>query len=188
MVVTTFGMLMLSSLSTFAADASPVDSGSTAWMLTSTALVLLMIPGLAMFYGGLVRTKNVIGTMMHSFAAMGVIAVLWIVVGYAMSFGKSIMGGWFGWNSDYFLLNGIDETVTNGVPDLVFAMFQGKFAIITPALIAGAFAERVKFKGFLVFIALWSLIVYFPLCHWVWPSDGFLFNWGAKGARDFAGG
>jgi len=125
---------------------------------------------------------------MHSFAAMGVIAVLWIVVGYAMSFGKSVMGGWFGWNSDYFLLNGIDETVTNGVPDLVFAMFQGKFAIITPALIAGAFAERVKFKGFLVFITLWSLIVYFPLCHWVWASDGFLFNMGAKGAIDFAGG
>ena len=187
-VLTTFGLMMLSSISTFAAEASPIDSGSTAWMLTSTALVLLMIPGLAMFYGGLVRTKNVIGTMMHSFAAMGVIAVLWIVVGYAMSFGKSVMGGWFGWNSDYFLLNGIDETVTNGVPDLVFAMFQGKFAIITPALIAGAFAERVKFKGFLVFIALWSLIVYFPLCHWVWASDGFLFNMGAKGAIDFAGG
>jgi Amt family ammonium transporter len=187
-LLTTFGMLMLSSLSTFAADVSKVDSGSTAWMLTSTALVLLMIPGLAMFYGGLVRTKNVIGTMMHSFAAMGVIAVLWIVVGYAMSFGKSVMGGWFGWNSDYFLLNGIDETVNNGVPDLVFAMFQGKFAIITPALIAGAFAERVKFKGFLVFITLWSLIVYFPLCHWVWASDGFLFNMGAKGAIDFAGG
>jgi len=187
-LLSTVGLLMLSSLSTFAAAASPVDSGSTAWMLTSTALVLLMIPGLAMFYGGLVRTKNVIGTMMHSFAAMGVIAVLWIVVGYAMSFGKGILGGWFGWNSDYFLLNGIDETVTNGVPDLVFAMFQGKFAIITPALIAGAFAERVKFKGFLVFIALWSLIVYFPLCHWVWASDGFLFNMGAKGAIDFAGG
>jgi len=187
-LLSTVGLLLLSSLSTFAAEASPIDSGSTAWMLTSTALVLLMIPGLAMFYGGLVRTKNVIGTMMHSFAAMGVIAVLWIVVGYAMSFGKSVMGGWFGWNSDYFLLKGIDETVTNGVPDLVFAMFQGKFAIITPALIAGAFAERVKFKGFLVFITLWSLIVYFPLCHWVWASDGFLFNMGAKGAIDFAGG
>ncbi len=187
-LISMFVLMMLSSLSTFAAGASEIDTGSTAWMLTSTALVLLMIPGLAMFYGGLVRTKNVIGTMMHSFAAMGVIAVLWIVVGYAMSFGKGILGGWFGWNSDYFLLKGIDESVTNGVPDLVFAMFQGKFAIITPALIAGAFAERVKFKGFLVFITLWSLIVYFPLCHWVWAADGFLFNMGAKGAIDFAGG
>ena len=107
-VILTTGLLSLvTAVPALAADGAPVDSGSTAWMLTSTALVLLMIPGLAMFYGGLVRTKNVIGTMMHSFAAMGVIAVLWIVVGYAMSFGKSVMGGWFGWNSDYFLLNGI---------------------------------------------------------------------------------
>ena len=188
-VILTTGLLSLvTAVPALAADGATVDSGSTAWMLTSTALVLLMIPGLAMFYGGLVRTKNVIGTMMHSFAAMGVVAVLWIIIGYAMSFGKSVCGGWFGWNSDYFLLQGIDTSVTNGVPDLVFAMFQGKFAIITPALIAGAFAERVKFKGYLVFITLWSIIVYYPLCHWVWASDGFLFNMGARGAIDFAGG
>lgn len=187
--LSTLGLLTLSSLSSLASDAAPViDTGATAWMLTSTALVLLMVPGLAMFYGGLVRTKNVIGTMMHSFAAMGVIAVLWIAVGYAMSFGSGVMGGWFGWNSDYFLLQGIDTSIVNGIPEYVFAMFQGKFAIITPALIAGAFAERVKFKGYLVFIALWAVIVYFPLCHWVWASDGFLFNMGAKGAIDFAGG
>ncbi len=173
----------------FASDGNGVDTGTTAWMLTSTALVLLMIPGLAMFYGGLVRTKNVLGTMMHSFTAMGVMAILWIAIGYAMSFGTNVFGGWFGWNSDYFFLKGIDETVMDvGVPEYVFSMFQGKFAIITPALIAGAFAERVSFKGYIVFIALWGILVYNPLCHWVWAGDGFLFNMGANGAIDFAGG
>ena len=172
--------------SLFAQNDNGVDTGSTAWMLTSTALVLLMIPGLAMFYGGLVRSKNVLGTMMHSFAAMGIMAVLWVVVGYAMSFGPSVLGGWFGWNSDYFLLQGIDETILDaGVPEYVFSMFQGKFAIITPALIAGAFAERVSFKGYVFFIALWGIIVYNPLCHWVWAEDGFLYQ---MGAIDFAGG
>jgi Amt family ammonium transporter len=175
--------------SIFASDGNGVDTGTTAWMLTSTALVLLMVPGLAMFYGGLVRTKNVLGTMMHSFAAMGVMAVLWVAFGYAMSFGSNVFGGWFGWNSDYFFLKGIDETVMDaGVPEYVFSMFQGKFAIITPALIAGAFAERVSFKGYVAFIALWGILVYNPLCHWVWAEDGFLFNLGANGAIDFAGG
>ncbi len=165
------------------------DTGVTAWMLTSTALVLLMIPGLAMFYGGLVRSKNVLGTVMHSFAAMGIISVLWVAVGYAMCFGQNVAGGWFGWNSDYFFLKGIDTSVMEaGIPEYVFSMFQGKFAIITPALIAGAFAERVSFKAYCLFIALWSLLVYNPLCHWVWASDGFLFNLGARGAIDFAGG
>ncbi|NPA35881.1 MAG: ammonium transporter [Chlorobi bacterium] len=176
-------------ISVFAAESQQVDTGSTAWMLTSTALVLLMIPGLAMFYGGLVRSKNVLGTMMHSFAAMGVMSVLWVAVSYSMSFGSNVMGGWFGWNPDYLFLNGIDESILpGGVPEYVFSMFQGKFAIITPALIAGAFAERVKFRGYLVFIALWGLFVYNPLCHWVWAEDGFLFNMGAMGAIDFAGG
>lgn len=165
------------------------DSGTTAWMLTSTALVLLMVPGLAIFYGGLVRTKNVLGTMMHSFAAMSIIGVLWVVCGYALSFGQSILGGWVGWNPQLFFLRGIDETIMPaGIPEYVFAMFQGKFAIITPALIAGAFAERVRFRGYCIFITLWSLLVYCPLCHWVWASDGFLFNMGARGAIDFAGG
>ncbi len=165
------------------------DTGVTAWMLTSTALVLLMIPGLAMFYGGLVRSKNVLGTVMHSFAAMGIISVLWVAVGYAMCFGPNVAGGWFGWDSAYFFLKGIDTRVMEaGIPEYVFSMFQGKFAIITPALIAGAFAERVSFKAYCLFIALWSLFVYNPLCHWVWASDGFLFNLGARGAIDFAGG
>jgi Amt family ammonium transporter len=182
-------MVLLGTGQLFASDGNGVDTGTTAWMLTSTALVLLMVPGLAMFYGGLVRTKNVLGTMMHSFAAMGIMTVLWIGVGYAMSFGPNILGGWFGWSKDYFFLKGIDDTIMDaGVPEYVFSMFQGKFAIITPALIAGAFAERVKFKGYVLFIALWGLLVYNPLCHWVWAEDGFLFNLGANGAIDFAGG
>jgi Amt family ammonium transporter len=163
-----------------------VDTGTTAWMLTSTTLVLLMIPGLAMFYGGLVRTKNVLGTMMHSFAAMAVIGVLWMVVGYAASFGPGILGGFMGWKNEYFFLQGIDESILpQGIPEYVYAMFQGKFAIIAPALIAGAFAERVRFKTYILFIALWSLLVYNPVCHWVWAADGFLAK---MGAIDFAGG
>lgn len=187
--LTGFALVFLASGSLLASDGNGVDTGTTAWMLTSTTLVLLMIPGLAMFYGGLVRTKNVIGTMMHSFAAIGVMTILWIGVGYAMAFGPNILGGWFGWSKDYFFLKGIDDTILEaGVPEYVFSMFQGKFAIITPALIAGAFAERVKFRGYILFIALWGLLVYNPLCHWVWAEDGFLFNMGANGAIDFAGG
>jgi len=141
-----------------------------------------------MFYGGLVRSKNVLGTMMHSFAAMGIMTILWVICGYSMAFGPNVMGGWFGWNADNFLLRGIDESVSNGIPEYVFAMFQAKFAIITPALIAGAFAERVSFKGYCIFIAVWGITIYNPLCHWVWASDGFLYNLGARGAIDFAGG
>jgi ammonium transporter, Amt family len=163
-----------------------IDTGTTAWMLTSTALVLLMVPGLAMFYGGLVRTKNVLGTMMHSFGAMVVIGALWIVCGYAMAFGRSALGGWIGWDPTLLFLSGIDEKILSaGIPEYVFAMFQGKFAIITPAILAGAFAERVKFREYCIFIALWSLLVYVPVCHWVWQEEGFLFK---MGAIDFAGG
>ncbi|MFC1788398.1 ammonium transporter [Thermodesulfobacteriota bacterium] len=172
----------------FAAENTAIDTGTTSWMLTATALVLLMVPGLAMFYGGLVRTKNVLGTMMHSFVAMAVIGVLWTVCGYSLAFGKSILGGFVGWNNDYFFLNGIDDVITNGVPEYVLAMFQGKFAIITPALISGALAERVYFRGYILFITLWFLFVYCPLCHWVWASDGWLFNAGASGVIDLAGG
>jgi Amt family ammonium transporter len=183
-------LLIMSFRELSAETAKPViDSGATSWMLTSTALVLLMIPGLAMFYGGLVRSKNVLGTIMHSYVAMGIISVIWMIVGYSMCFGGNVLGGWFGWSNDYFFLKGIDNKIMDaGIPEYVFSMFQGKFAIITPALIAGAFAERVSFKAYCFFIALWSLLVYNPLCHWVWASDGFLFNLGAKGAIDFAGG
>ncbi|MEM9414514.1 MAG: ammonium transporter [Planctomycetota bacterium] len=169
----------------FAQDAEPSvsDTGTTAWMLTSTALVLLMVPGLALFYGGLVRTKNVLGTMMHSFVAMAIIGVSWAVVGFALCFGES--KGLVGWDSGYLLLRSVDGTegTFGAIPDLVFVMFQGKFAIITPALIAGAFAERVKFRGYCLFILLWSLLIYCPLCHWVW-GGGFL----TGKAIDFAGG
>ena len=172
---------------------TPIDTGATAWMLASTALVLLMVPGLAMFYGGLVRTKNVLGTMMHCFAAIAVIGVLWVVCGYAMAFGPNIgsgwLGHWCGWDGGLVFLSSIDGQAvmseSSPIPPLVFAMFQGKFAIITPALIAGAFAERVRFRGYCVFIALWGLLVYNPLCHWVWAEDGWLFK---MGAIDFAGG
>ena len=172
----------------FAAETAVIDTGTTAWMLTATTLVLLMVPGLAMFYGGLVRTKNVLGTMMHSFVAMAVIGVLWAVCGYSLAFGKSILGGFVGWNNDYFFLNGIDDVITNGIPEYVMAMFQGKFAIITPALISGALAERVYFRGYILFIVLWFFLVYCPLCHWIWASDGWLFNAGASGVIDLAGG
>ncbi len=172
----------------FAQATGEIDSGATSWMLTSTMLVLLMIPGLAMFYGGLVRTKNVLGTMMHSFTAMGIMTVLWVVCGYSMAFGDNVLGGWFGWDAGYVMLSGIDESIVNGIPEYVFSMFQAKFAIITPAILAGAVAERITFKGYCFFIALWGLIVYNPLCHWVWAEDGFLFNLGANGAIDFAGG
>jgi Amt family ammonium transporter len=182
-------LLVLGFPATALAQDVTTDSGTTAWMLTSTALVLLMVPGLALFYGGLVRTKNVLGTMMHSFSAMALIGVLWAVCGYAMAFGPNVLGGWFGWEPKYLFLSGIDETImAAGIPEYVFAMFQGKFAIITPALIAGAFAERIRFRSYCIFIVLWSLLVYNPLCHWVWAGDGFLFNMGAKGAIDFAGG
>jgi ammonium transporter, Amt family len=170
-----------------AAPAAPVlDHGTTAWMLVSTALVLMMVPGLAMFYGGLVRTKNVIGTMMHSFVAMAIIGVLWTVFGYALCFGDGILGGLIGWKKEFFCLMGIDEAITPyGVPEYVIAMFQGKFAIITPALISGAIAERVYFRGYCLFIALWFLTVYCPLCHWVWGPGGWLLE---KGVIDLAGG
>jgi len=189
-VVVAIGIGVADTAATTLPPQPPVDSGATAWMLTSTALVLLMVPGLAMFYGGLVRTKNVLGTMMHSFAAMAIIGVLWVTVGFALAFGPNVLGGWVGWDPGLVFLRSIDSTVSsNGVPDLVFAMFQGKFAIITPALIAGAFAERVRFRGYVIFIALWSLLVYCPLCHWVWSSapgaEGFLYQ---LGAIDFAGG
>ncbi len=165
---------------------SEVDAGSTAWMLTSSALVLLMIPGLALFYGGMVRRKNVLTTMMHSFVAMAVIGVQWVLVGYAIAFGTD-HGGLIGWDWAKVGLNGVKHTdlVGHGIPELVFVMFQGKFAIITPALISGALAERVKFSSYVVLILLWATLIYGPLAHWVWAEGGWLLDWGVL---DFAGG
>jgi Amt family ammonium transporter len=166
---------------------APIDSGSTAWMLMSSALVLLMVPGLALFYGGMVRRKNVLNTMMYSFVAMAVVGVQWVAFGYALAFGKSV-GGFIGWDAKYLFLQGVslaDQYADKQVPELVFIMFQGKFAIITPALISGAVAERVRFSSFLWFILLWTTFVYCPLAHWVWADGGWLYK---LGVLDFAGG
>ncbi len=164
---------------------SEIDSGRTAWMLVSTALVLLMVPGLALFYAGMVRHKNLLNTMILSLVSMAVIGVEWILVGYNMAFGDTI-GGIVGWSEGGLGLGNIKwDAVANGVPVLVFVMFQGKFAIITPALITGALAERVRFSSFLVFSLLWAVLIYNPLAHMVWSPGGWLFE---KGVLDFAGG
>ncbi|MBR9973924.1 ammonium transporter [Magnetospirillum sulfuroxidans] len=169
-----------------AAAAAPVptlDSGSTAWMLTSTVLVLMMtIPGLALFYGGMVRKKNILATMMQSFAITALVSVLWVLVGYSLAFaeGTPYVGG-----LGKVLLAGVEVgSLTGVIPETVFIVFQMTFAIITPALITGAFADRMKFSAMLVFMGLWVLVVYAPICHWVW-GGGFL---GSDGVLDYAGG
>ena len=175
-----FGLTLLPSLCLAAESA---DSGDTAWMLVSTALVLIMLPGLALFYAGMVRSKNVLSTSMHTFAAMAIIGVQWVVVGYTLAFGGA--GPFIGSLQNVFL-NGIGpESLTGTIPTYVFVMFQGMFAIITPALISGAIAERMKFSTYCVFILLWSTLVYDPLAHWVWGEGGWLLE---MGALDFAGG
>jgi Amt family ammonium transporter len=164
-----------------------MDTGDTAWVLTSAALVLFMTPGLALFYGGLVRSKNVLGTMMHSVAAIGLVSILWVLIGYTLAFGPDIglvIGG-----LDHLGFAGVGAepaALAPTVPHTAFAMFQMMFAVITPALIAGAFAERVRFRGYLLFVAIWSIGIYAPLAHWVW-GGGFLGAAGI-GAIDFAGG
>jgi Amt family ammonium transporter len=162
-----------------------LDSGDTAWMLVSAALVLLMTPGLAYFYGGMVNNKNVISTMLQSFIAMGVISVLWVVVGFSLAFGDDI-GGFIGNPTTYFMFQGVlDGPVTGTIPYALFAMFQMKFAVITPALVTGSMAERINFRSYVLFMILFSLLVYSPLAHMTWHSDGLLFK---MGVLDFAGG
>ncbi len=160
-----------------------VDSGDTAWLLVSTALVLFMTPGLALFYGGMVRRKNVLATIMHSFSALPIITLQWVLVGYSLAFGKSFHGLVGG--LEMAGLTGLATEAKGTVPHLAFCAFQMMFAVITPALIAGAFAERIRFPAYVVFILLWSTIVYDPVAHWVWAEDGWLFK---MGALDFAGG
>lgn len=163
--------------------ADGLDSGDTAWMLVSSALVLLMLPGLALFYGGMVRSKNVLSTTMHTFAAMAIMGVQWIVCGYSLTFGGE--GAFIG-NLDHLFLAGITPESLNGtIPTYVFVMFQGMFAMITPALISGAIAERMKFSSYCIFILLWGTLVYVPIAHWVWGPGGWLLK---DGALDFAGG
>ncbi|MBP7802808.1 MAG: ammonium transporter [Saprospiraceae bacterium] len=165
-----------------------LNAGDIAWMITATALVLFMTPGLAFFYGGMVRKKNVISTMAQSFISMAVITIIWVVVGFSLAFGDSI-GGIIGNPSTFFMMgDGIGAkpwSLAPTIPLMLFAFFQLKFAIITPALITGAFAERIKFTSYILFIVLWSLIIYSPLAHMTWHPDGFFFK---LGVLDFAGG
>lgn len=163
-----------------------MNSGDTAFVLIATAMVMLMTPGLALFYGGLVRKKNVLATTMQSFITLGLISVIWVVYGYSLAFGPDV--GHFIGNLDYAWLKNVGlepGPYSETIPDLLFCAFQLMFAIITPALITGAFAERMKFPAFLAFTVLWSTCVYLPVCHWVWGKGGWL---GAMGALDFAGG
>jgi Amt family ammonium transporter len=190
-----FALLMLVSvMGVFTPPSTPLvqggasNTGDVAWMLAASGLVLFMTPGLAFFYGGMVRRQNVISTMLQSFIAMGVISVLWVLVGFSMSFGDSI-GGFIGNPMTFFMFHHVGgathPTLSPTIPLVLFSMFQLKFAIITPALITGSFAERVRFSSYLLFICLFSLFVYAPLAHWTWHPDGFLRKWGVL---DFAGG
>ena len=164
-----------------------INGGDTAFILVCSALVMFMTPGLALFYGGMVRNKNVLGTIMQSFVVLGLVSVIWVLWGYSIAFGPDVGGlfeslAWFG-------LKGVglspSPDYATTIPHVAFMIFQGMFAIITPALITGAFAERMKFSAFLIFIVLWSTFVYSPLCHWVWGAGGWI---GKLGALDFAGG
>ena len=166
-----------------------LNSGDTAWMLVSAAMVLFMTPGLAAFYSGMVRRKNVLSTTMHSVFAMGTVSVIWALFGYSLAFsnGSGALAPFIG-GLNYLGLNGISNQVAplaTSIPHTVYAMYQGMFAIITVALITGAVAERMKFKAYVMFTALWAIFVYSPLAHWVWQPNGWLFK---MGALDFAGG
>jgi ammonium transporter, Amt family len=160
-----------------------IDTGDTAWLLVSCALVLLMTPALALFYGGLVRRKNVLSTIMHSMVAIPILSVKWALIGYSLAFGPT-KGGFIG-GLQFIGLAGLAGEVRGTVPTLAFVAFQMMFAVITPALISGAFAERMKFSAYVLFILLWSTLVYDPVAHWVWAEGGWLFK---LGALDFAGG
>jgi Amt family ammonium transporter len=167
---------------------SVIDSGDTAWMLVASAFVLLMTPGLSFFYGGMINKKNVISTMLQSFIALGVISVLWVIVGFSLAFGDSI-GGIIGNPMTYFAFKGVGSNpnpdFASTIPFLLFALFQLKFAIITPALITGSFAGRVRFRSYIFFMVLFSIFIYSPLAHMTWHPNGLFRNWGVL---DFAGG
>ncbi|TDN97136.1 ammonium transporter [Sunxiuqinia elliptica] len=173
-------------------DDPAIHSGDVAWMLTATALVLLMTPGLAFFYGGMIHSKNILSTMLQSFIAMGAVSVIWVICGFSLAFGESIGPDGFGLVGNpftYFMFNGVTGATHPDLaptfPFALFAMFQLKFAIITPALITGSFAGRVRFRSYLLFMVLFTLFIYSPLAHWTWHPNGFLRNWGVL---DFAGG
>ena len=186
-------LFILVLLCTFAAGqyqelTSAIDSGDTAWMLVASAFVLLMTPGLSFFYGGMVNKKNIISTMLQSFIALGVVSVLWVVFGFSLAFGES-MGGIIGNPLTYFAFNNVgsepNPAFSSTIPFLLFALFQLKFAIITPALITGSFAGRVRFRSYIFFMVLFSIFIYSPLAHMTWHPNGLFRNWGVL---DFAGG
>ena len=172
-----------------AAEGAAIDTGDTAWLLVATALVMVMLPGLALFYGGLVRRKNVLSTIMHSFFGLALVSVVWVLIGFSLAFGTDVGGLGLIGGLDFvgFMNVGLEPSATYGVtiPFVLFAAFQLMFAAITPALITGAFAERKRFAAFVLFTVLWSVVVYSPIAHWVWSVDGWLFK---MGALDFAGG
>jgi len=180
-------MLLLLPFTAFAEGGGKIDTGDTAFMLLSAALVMLMTPGLAMFYGGMVRKKNVLGTLMHSFIAIALVSVQWILFGYSLSFGPDVLGiiGSLNWAGLSNVGTEPNPDYAATIPHMAFMIYQAMFAVITPALIAGAFAERMKFSAFLIFTFLWSTVVYDPVAHWVWGMGGWLRN---MGALDFAGG
>ena len=167
---------------------SNVNNADVAWMITATIFVLMMTPGLSLFYGGMVRQKNVISTILQSFIAMGVISIIWVFFGFSLAFGDDI-GSFVGNPATFFMFDGVgaktDPLLAPTIPLALFALFQMKFAIITPSLITGSFAERVRFSGYLVFMMLFCIFVYCPLAHWTWHPDGFLRQ---MGVVDFAGG
>jgi Amt family ammonium transporter len=175
---------MLIPSSAFGADEPALSSGDTAWMITATALVLFMtIPGLSLFYAGMVRSKNVLSVLMQCFAITSLMTILWVVIGYSIAFGGE--GAYWGGLSKMFLAGVGVDSLSGTIPETVFITFQMTFAIITPALMVGAFAERMKFSSMLVFMTIWLIVVYAPICHWVWGDGGWL---GSKGILDFAGG
>ncbi len=187
MVLCLAGAVMPDDAETWMPDAA-VDSADVAWMITATIFVLMMTPGLSFFYGGMVGKKNVISTILQSFIAMGVVSVVWVVVGFSLSFGSDI-GGVIGNPFDFFMFKGVgaktDAALAPTIPLALFALFQMKFAIITPSLITGSFAERVKFSAYLVFMILFCLFIYCPLAHCTWHPEGLFRQWGVV---DFAGG
>jgi ammonium transporter, Amt family len=191
-------MLILSLIGVFISGKNPFEldpkvvPGDVAWMLTSTALVLFMTPGLAFFYGGMIQPKNIISTMLQSFVAMGIISIIWVIFGFSMAFGDSIgpeKYGFVGNPLTFFMFQGVGGNINAAlaptIPLALFAIFQMKFAIITPALITGSFAGRVRFSSYILFISLFTIFIYAPLAHWTWHPNGFLRNWGVL---DFAGG
>ena len=191
-------ILIISLIGVFVSGKNPFEldpkvvPGDVAWMLTATALVLFMTPGLAFFYGGMIQPKNIISTMLQSFVAMGVISIIWVIFGFSLAFGDSIgpeKYGLFGNPLTFFMFRNVGGNINAAlaptIPLALFAIFQMKFAIITPALITGSFAGRVRFSSYILFITLFSIFIYAPLAHWTWHPNGFLRNWGVL---DFAGG